>query len=207
MTAPMATTSTASEMPPSAVSTSMGMASWPIRSARPILDILADCDDDDPATRPYAIELCDGRDNDCDSYVDEGFPVGVDLDGDGVAACDDCVDDPASCVPPDCDDLDPNVYPGARMATCDDLGLDWDCDPDTPTDPDFDGDGATLCLDGDCDDDLPETYPGAPELCDAADNDCNGLVDDGLEDDSTATRHGPWAPVSRPTTVTTRIRR
>jgi alpha-tubulin suppressor-like RCC1 family protein len=30
-----------------------------------------DCDDRDPATHPGALELCDGRDNDCDGMVDE----------------------------------------------------------------------------------------------------------------------------------------
>jgi len=33
---------------------------------------------------------------------------------------------------------------------------------------------------GDCDDDDARTYPGAPELCDAADNDCDGQADSGV---------------------------
>jgi hypothetical protein len=32
-----------------------------------------DCDDADPAVRPYAEEVCDGRDNNCDGQVDEGL--------------------------------------------------------------------------------------------------------------------------------------
>ncbi len=32
-----------------------------------------DCDDADPAVRPYAEEVCDGRDNNCDGEVDEGL--------------------------------------------------------------------------------------------------------------------------------------
>jgi len=32
---------------------------------------------------------------------------------------------------------------------------------------------------GDCDDRDASSYPGAPELCDAADNDCNDAIDDG----------------------------
>lgn len=34
--------------------------------------VAGDCDDTDPAMHPINGELCDGRDNDCDSYADEG---------------------------------------------------------------------------------------------------------------------------------------
>jgi hypothetical protein len=41
---------------------------------------------------------------------------------------------------------------------------------------DEDGDGSNAC--DDCDDSDPTTYPGATEICDGADNDCNGQCDD-----------------------------
>lgn len=39
-----------------------------------------DCDDRDRATFAGALELCDGRDNDCDGQVDEQCVVGMDAD-------------------------------------------------------------------------------------------------------------------------------
>lgn len=50
----------------------------------------------------------------------------------------------------------------------------------TPTSsPDDDLDGVSVAA-GDCDDQDPMRHPGAEELCDFTDNDCNGLVDDGI---------------------------
>lgn len=53
-----------------------------------------DCDDGNAAVHPGADEACDGRDNDCDDEIDEGFD---DFDGDGVA---DCVDEECEAVAP-----------------------------------------------------------------------------------------------------------
>ncbi len=35
-----------------------------------------DCDDADPTVHPAVAELCDGRDQDCDRVVDDGWPIG-----------------------------------------------------------------------------------------------------------------------------------
>lgn len=53
---------------------------------------------------------------------------------------------------------------------------------DTYVNPvDADGDGQSVD-DGDCDDADPSAYTGRTEDCDGADNNCNGLVDEGLGD-------------------------
>ncbi len=126
----------------------------------------------------------DGIDNDCDGLIDQmpGIPDPDcdicdinDDDGDGYcegAICGCGYGGPAG----DCDDLDPNVYPGAPKI-CD--GKDSNCDgkKDFSTDKDKDGDGVPWCA-NDCDDNDPTVYPGNSEDCtDGKDNDCDGLSD------------------------------
>ncbi len=118
-----------------------------------------DCNENDPTiywANP-AGDRC-GVDANCDGIA----PFIVDLDQDGFA-CNDC------------DNADPNVFPGAPER-CD--GKDTDCDGD-PLDEtaDEDGDSFTACG-GDCDDREAATHPNAPERCDGADNDCDGQVDE-----------------------------
>ncbi len=100
----------------------------------------------------------------------------------------------------DCDDGEAANYPG-NTEVCDTIDNDCDGDADSdavdrPTwyaDSDDDGFGdatvqTAVCAapegfvadDTDCDDDDELTYPSAPELCDGVDNDCLGVVDDGL---------------------------
>jgi hypothetical protein len=45
---------------------------------------------------------------------------------------------------------------------------------------DADGDLHTIC-NGDCDDNDPTTYPVGMDVCDGADNDCDGRIDEGLD--------------------------
>lgn len=93
-----------------------------------------DCDDRDPSSSSGVAESCDGRDNDCDSRIDEevaSYAYYRDQDGDGYGS--DVSGVVVGCVAPsefvrlggDCDDGDPARRPGA-METCE--GHDQDCD-------------------------------------------------------------------------------
>ncbi len=64
--------------------------------------------------------------------IAEEDPFCVDADGDGVES--------VACGGADCDDKDPNRYPG-NTEICDARGHDEDCDPRTVGSRDLDGDG------------------------------------------------------------------
>jgi len=148
-----------------------------------------DCDDSEPAAYPGAAEVaCDYVDNDCDDAL---HAEEVDDDGDGADECGgDCNDsdgdmntrdedgDGWSTCAGDCDDEDPSLNlsdeDGDGFDTC-----EGDCDDLDPSlhGDDGDGDGYSPCT-GDCDDGDDSSYPGNLEICDGADNDCNGAADD-----------------------------
>jgi len=171
---------------------------------------LVDCDDNDAAVNPDAAEICDGIDNNCNGETDLASAAGAvpwytDGDGDGfgdinseVLAC----YDPGGMIPDggDCDDANVDIGPN-MPELCD--GIDQDCDglvDDGVTiawydDADGDGfGGGTIVLfncygaaglvEGgeDCDDTNGDIHPDATEVCDAADNNCDGDIDEGLQD-------------------------
>ncbi len=156
-----------------------------------------DCDDADPAINPAAAEVCgNGVDEDCSGADAECPPDACpDGDGDGWSVCDgSCVPEGTECG--DCDDADPAINPGAAEVCGNGVdedcsGADAECAPDPC--PDADGDGWSVCDGscvpegtecGDCDDADPAINPGASEVCNGADEDCDGVPDDGLDADA-----------------------
>ena len=165
-----------------------------------------DCDDAASNISPSAEEVCNGIDDNCDTVIDDGVQIlyYADTDADGFG---DANNTTYNCSEPtgyttndlDCDDGNVAVNPDAAEV-CN--GLDENCngvvDEDVETAYYFDGDSdgwgdsSTMTLscsapsqhvlqNGDCNDADPEIYPSNQEICDSIDNNCNALVDEGVE--------------------------
>jgi len=145
-----------------------------------------DCDDTDQNTNPSINESCDDIDNNCNNIIDEGCNC-ADEDNDGFDNCNgvDLGDDGKIA---DCNDANFDIKPGATEI-CD--GFDNNCNSEIDEGDiccyDNDGDGYDTCgspsRQMDCDDLAEYIYPGAPETCDNHDNNCDGVIDEGCNDD------------------------
>ncbi|MAA80467.1 MAG: hypothetical protein CL916_14520 [Deltaproteobacteria bacterium] len=142
-----------------------------------------DCDDDNMAVYPNAVEICNEIDDNCNNIVDENPDNGtyffLDSDEDGFGDDSEFV---FTCMAPqgyiedntDCDDSNAYTFPGAAQE---------DSLTDCMHDEDRDGYGDINVLDDvvsgtDCDDTDNEIYPGAVEICNELDDDCDLLIDD-----------------------------
>jgi hypothetical protein len=173
---------------------------------------LDDCNDADPAVHPGAVEVCNGKDDNCDGQTDPPGSAGAatfypdtDHDGYGVlAGAEVACSAPAGFVAnhDDCDDTKAAVHPGA-VEICGD-GIDNNCDPSDDDQgithyADTDGDGfgdplvtRKLCVSAtgwvlvarDCDDAERLINPNATEVCDGKDNNCDGVIDEAAATDA-----------------------
>jgi hypothetical protein len=166
-----------------------------------------DCDDTRASVHPGAAETCNGLDDNCNGTIDEGVKNTYyrDSDGDGYG---NAAQTTQACTVPvgyvtlntDCDDTRANVHPGAAEV-CD--GLDNNCngtvDEGVTTtfyrDADGDGFGTTslttqacsaptgyVANNTDCNDGNAAIHPGAADVCDLTDNNCDGVVDNALDE-------------------------
>jgi hypothetical protein len=93
-----------------------------------------DCDDNNNQINSNANEICDGIDNDCDGFVDEGLSTQTyfpdsDNDGFGTGNGQSYCQDPGtgfSLATGDCDDTNASINPGASDLSAN--GIDEDCD-------------------------------------------------------------------------------
>ena len=126
----------------------------------------------------------------CDEELDACVALAPDADGDGARDAR-CLDAEGASLGTDCDDADALRFPG-NPEVCDPDHRDEDCNPDTfgARDVDRDGfldaqccntapDGSMACGD-DCRDVRPGVNPVATEACDGVDNDCDGIIDEGV---------------------------
>ena len=154
-----------------------------------------DCDDSDALAFPSNAEVCDTHDEDCNPAT-----LGPDADGDGFPSTACC--NGAACGA-DCNDTSDTVGPsGTESCNL----VDDDCDGLTDEGVqatcfvDGDGDGYAavgaapmmMCTCGagftatapttaaDCNDALITVNPVVPEVCNLIDDNCNGMVDDGV---------------------------
>jgi len=122
-----------------------------------------DCDDSDATLNPDTVWYLDA---DEDGYGDADRTL---------ASC----EQPSGYVSDDtdCDDLDAEVAPWATFY--EDADSDGYGDPDSTTE-DCTAPRGYVEDDTDCDDDDATSYPGGTEVCDGADNDCDGTSDAGV---------------------------
>jgi hypothetical protein len=141
-----------------------------------------DCRDDLSTVAPGATEVCNARDDDCNGLIDDGaidqITVYEDADGDGfgglsLLACEVLLDQTA--IGGDCDDADPNTWPGAPEV-CGDAERQ-DCSAFSPYDCDSDGADGVAWGGDDCDDTDPAVHVGGTETCNGVDDDCDELLD------------------------------
>jgi hypothetical protein len=135
------------------------------------------------------MEICDGKDNNCNGMIDEGLDSNMlceDKDGDGHGilggkthmGCTPSLKGFGACDG-DCDDNDPKVYPGASEI-CDFKDNNCNGMVDEGARPTC-GEGwcrryGTSCTSNDC-------TPGPPraEQCNLFDDDCDGVIDNGTD--------------------------
>lgn len=137
------------------------------KSASELTSTSGDCNDNNLAINPNAIEVCDDVDNNCNGQIDEGVLNTYYQDADA-----DTYGNPAvsikACTQPsnyvtnntDCNDNNASINPSATEI-CD--SVDNNCNGQVDEGFDVDNDGYTTCG-GDCNDNDANIHPGGPPV-------------------------------------------
>ena len=149
-----------------------------------VVSVAGDCDDGDASMHPDGVEVCNERDDDCDGLSDEppvadGTNFYEDADGDGFGNPNvvrtECSLPPGySALSNDCADMNASFHDElAYYRDTDGDGYGWgaavlECIPG----PD------QVLVYGDCWPMNASMHPGATEICNSADDDCDGLSDE-----------------------------
>ena len=163
-----------------------------------------DCNNTNADVNPGAIEICNSIDDDCDTQIDEGlaftnYYADVDGDGFGLGSETNACSQPTGFVTTntDCNNNNSAVNPGAAEI-CN--SIDDDCDTQIDEEvlnnfyADTDGDGygagtATIACTApvgfvsnntDCNSSNYNVNPSVTEICNLIDDDCDGIMDDGI---------------------------
>ena len=149
-----------------------------------------DCNDTNDQINPNAVELLDAIDNDCDELIDEDF---VDLDRDNDQLPDLVEFYTMNTDPLDNDTDDDGLEDGFEILTVGSEPTMFDTDGDglsdgvevletntNPRIPDLDEDGDGFRWFEECNDDDISINPDAEERWNGIDDNCNELVDDGV---------------------------
>ena len=165
-----------------------------------------DCNDSNPSISPLGIEVCNLFDDNCNGLIDEGVQAifFLDFDNDGYGNENNSI---IACYPPsgytnnsaDCNDNSAIVFPGAiEICNLQDEDCDLIIDENATSifyiDTDSDGFGninitTTGCTppsgyvinSADCNDLLFTANPIASEICNNIDDNCNTLIDEGVQ--------------------------
>ena len=133
-----------------------------------------DCDDADPEANPGYLEVCNGKDDNCDGNIDEGFDLSTSLDHCGE--CD------RSCRPGPYEAT--QCFEGNCLRACRQYQYDYD-----PLEPGCE----YYCAENDDTD--------GQELCNFRDDDCDGVVDNGFDPQSDPAFCGDCQPCDLANTV------
>ncbi len=166
-----------------------------------------DCNNNNPNIRPNAVETCNAIDDNCNNLIDDGITFVnyyLDTDGDGYGAgtaINSCSSLGAGYVTnnSDCNNTSAAIRPGATEIcntiddNCNNLIDDGLTFVNYYIDTDSDGFGAGTPTNScsslgagyatnstDCNNNNPNIHPNAIEICNAIDDNCNNLIDDGL---------------------------